>query len=341
MTTMLRHLAPRILVGAPTVLLVGCLTLSLGCATGERVPAQQTSLVPWGSGMRALKPSENTTVLERRFAARPAEVFEAMTSPPSLLLWLGRPEMALDRADVDLRPGGSFRYVFRRGARTLEVRGAYESVDAPHRFVYAESYDFSPLQLTVTTEFTPAADGTSFRQTLTYKSQGERDEDFDGVVTSSADAFTRLDQYLASRRGGLSFALAKSVRIAAAPSAVWEVLTSPDSIERWLGTRVRSSWQVGAPIVFEFSWDGKTFEDRGIVRDIRREEVFAYSYWSGLSGLPDEPQNYSLISFHLSPDGGGTMLSLRHEHIATDRMRDHSDKNWDETLRTIREMAER
>lgn len=291
--------------------------------------------------MRALKPSDRVTVLERRFAARQPEVFAALTEPPSLRQWMGTAEMALVGCDVDLRAGGTFRYTFRRGARTMEVRGAYESVDDPHRFVYAESYDFSPLQLTVTTELTGAADGTTLRQTLTYESKSDRDGDFDGVASSSAEAFTRLDRYLESRRGGVSVALAKSIEIEAAPPAVWEVLTRPESIERWLGTRVRSSWLVGEPIVFEYSWEGKALEDKGVVRELRREEVFAYSYWSGLSGLPDEPHNYSLITFQLAPNQGGTTLALRHEQIANERMRDHSDQNWDETLRSIRNLARR
>ncbi|MGH8252218.1 MAG: SRPBCC family protein [Steroidobacteraceae bacterium] len=325
--------------GRPLATLVGSLVLSLGCATGEQAASQQTALVQWGSGMRALKPSEKVIVLERRLAARPPEVFAALTEPPSLRQWMGTAEMALISCDVDLRAGGSFRYTFRRGARTMEVRGAYESVEAPHRFVYAESYDFSPLRLTVATELTDAADGTTLRQTLIYKSKGDRDGDFDGVAASSAEAFTRLDRYLEARRGGVSVALAKSIEIEAAPLAVWDVLTRPESIERWLGTRVRSSWQVGEPIVFEYSWEGKAFEDKGVVRDLRRGEVFAYTYWSGLSGLPDEPHNYSLITFELTPSHGGTTLALRHEQIANERMRDHSNKNWDETLRTIRDLA--
>lgn len=325
--------------GRPLAMLVGSLVLSLGCSTGEHAPRQQTTRAQWGSGMRALKPSDRVIVLERRFAARQPEVFAALTEPPSLRQWMGTHEMALVSCEVDLRAGGSFRYTFRRGTRTMEVRGAYESVDPPHRFVYAESYDFSPLQLTVTTELTGAADGTTVRQTLSYKSRSDRDGDFDGVASSSAEAFTRLDRYLESRRGRVSFALEKSIEIEEAPAAVWEVLTRPEWIERWLGTRVRSRWQVGEPIAFEYSWEGKTFEDKGVVRELRREEVFAYTYWSGFSGLPDEPHNYSLITFQLTPNRGGTTLALRHEQIANERMRDHSDRNWDETLRTIRDLA--
>ncbi|MGQ0766466.1 MAG: SRPBCC family protein [Gemmatimonadota bacterium] len=291
--------------------------------------------------MHALKPSETLTVLERRFAARQSKVFEALTQPTYLFSWLGTAEMALVSCEVDLRAGGTFRYTFRRGARTMEVRGTYESVHAPHRFVYSESYDFSPLQLTVTTELTTASDGTALRQTLQYESRRDRDEDFDGVVSSSAEAFARLDRHFETERGGVSLSLARSIQLAAAPRAVWEVLTRADLVERWLGTRVRSSWRVGEPIVFEFSWEGRTFEDKGVVREVVPEQILAYTYWSGLSGLPDEPHNYSLITFQLTQDDGGTTLALRHEQIASAQMRDHSEKNWDGSLLSIGALAEK
>ena len=45
--------------------------------------------------------------------------------------------------EADLRPGGSFRYVFQRpSGKKLELRGAYKEIDSPNRWVYTETYDF-------------------------------------------------------------------------------------------------------------------------------------------------------------------------------------------------------
>ena len=41
---------------------------------------------------------------------------------------------------------------------------------------------------------------TIFKQTLTYSSKQERDDDFDGVFLSSKEAFARLEGYLKKSR---------------------------------------------------------------------------------------------------------------------------------------------
>jgi len=113
------------------------------------------------------------------------------------LIWMQPKDMPLVTCEVDLRKGGTFRYVFQRpsGAK-IEVRGAYEAVDAPRGFTYKETYDFSPLILHVTTSLEASGQETTFKQTLVYSSKSERDEDFEGVVTSSEQVYQRLDRYL-------------------------------------------------------------------------------------------------------------------------------------------------
>ena len=80
------------------------------------------------------------------------------------------------------------------------MRGEYRSFDAPRGFAYRESYDFSPLEIDVTTSLEEADGGTRFTQTLRYFSTRERDEDFDGVATSSREAYAKLARYLETRK---------------------------------------------------------------------------------------------------------------------------------------------
>ncbi len=109
--------------------------------------------------------------------------------------------MSLVTCEVDLRAGRCFRYVFQRaGGARIEVRGAYRTVDPPSRFVYTETYDFSPLQVLVTTALDQAGSGTVFQQTITYSSKQERDDDFDGVATSAVEVYANLERYLRSSR---------------------------------------------------------------------------------------------------------------------------------------------
>ncbi len=149
--------------------------------------------------MRAAKPSDREILLTRTFAAPRQTVFDALTQADQLVRWMKATNMSLVACEVDLRAGGSFRYAFQRpsGSR-IEVRGSYQTIDAPRRFVYRESYDFSPLKVLVTTALDQAGSGTVFKQTLAYSSRRERDDDFDGVVKSATEAYANLERYLGS-----------------------------------------------------------------------------------------------------------------------------------------------
>ena len=66
--------------------------------------------------------------------------------------------------------------------------------------MYTETYDFSPLRVSVTTILEPSKRQTLFEQTLTYSSKQERDADFEGVATSSSEAYASLERHLADPR---------------------------------------------------------------------------------------------------------------------------------------------
>ena len=147
--------------------------------------------------MKVTLPSDREILIESPFAASRELLFAAMTQPAHLPHWMEAAGMKLVGCEVDLRPGGSLRHTYQRpSGRTIEVRGRYEHVDAPHGYSYVETYDFSPLQVHVSVELLPVEKGTMLRQRLTYASKQERDEDLNGVSTSSAEAFDRLDAYL-------------------------------------------------------------------------------------------------------------------------------------------------
>lgn len=144
--------------------------------------------------MQVAKPSSNEIVLSRTFPAHRDSVFAALTEPDHLVHWMKAAGMSLVECEVDLRAGGSLRYVYQRpNGRKIEVRGAFEDVHAPIRFTYVETYDFSPLRVLVTTVLDAHDDETVFRQTLRYASEAERDEDYEGVATSAAEAYANLE----------------------------------------------------------------------------------------------------------------------------------------------------
>lgn len=134
--------------------------------------------------------------------------------------------------------------------------------------------------------------------------------------------------------------LKKQRQINAGASQVWSVLTSPGNIEKWLGVKTKSDWTQGSEVLFSFSWDGKEHTDKGHILEFERDSLFTYSYWSVFSGLPDKVENYSKIEFRLSADGQNTILELTHSDFSSETMFKHSDENWEESLDTIKALAE-
>ncbi|KFF04056.1 hypothetical protein B0A68_17165 [Flavobacterium reichenbachii] len=132
----------------------------------------------------------------------------------------------------------------------------------------------------------------------------------------------------------------KERQIKADTEKVWAVLTNPAEITKWLGVTATSDWRPQSEIIFAFTWDGKIYNDKGIIIQFEKEKVFSYSYWSGFSGLPDSPENYSEIEFVLDPNELGVTLKLTHSNFASETMYKHSDNNWEETLNEIKKLAE-
>lgn len=152
--------------------------------------------------MKASKSSDLEIVLTKTFIAPREAVFAAITRPDRIRGWLGSTGMTLVECEVDLRVGGSLRYVFERpSGKRLAVLGTFESVDPPRGLAYRERYDFSPLEVSVATSLEAQGEKTLFRQTLRYASKEERDEDFAGVATSSNEAYAELERLLAAERG--------------------------------------------------------------------------------------------------------------------------------------------
>jgi uncharacterized protein YndB with AHSA1/START domain len=74
--------------------------------------------------------------LVRRIAARPAIVFDALTTPAGIACWWGPDDGPVLLAETDIRPGGRFRVRFRMlNGTEHESTGQYSEVVRPTRLV--------------------------------------------------------------------------------------------------------------------------------------------------------------------------------------------------------------
>ena len=74
-------------------------------------------------------------------------VFDAWTTPSLLQRWmLGPPGWTMPVCEIDLRPGGTWRCVWRReDGSEMEIRGAYKEVVPHERLVNTEMFDVEPF----------------------------------------------------------------------------------------------------------------------------------------------------------------------------------------------------
>ena len=138
-----------------------------------------------------------------------------------------------------------------------------------------------------------------------------------------------------------SFTARATVAINAPTSKVWDALTKPNLIQQYLfGTEVTTDWQVGSPITYTGTWEGKQYEDKGRILQIEPGKLLVSTFWSSFSGLPDVPENYKTVRYELSAEGSGTRLTITQDNNSTQEEANHSEQNWKMVLDGIKKLLE-
>ena len=136
--------------------------------------------------------------------------------------------------------------------------------------------------------------------------------------------------------------VAKASATINAPAArVWEALVDPAQIKQYMfGTNVASDWKQGSPITWKGEWEGKAYEDKGVIQRIDPPRALQYTHFSPLAGLPDKPENYHTVTIDLSQDGSRTNVTLAQDNNPTEEEREHSEKNWRMMLEGLKKFLE-
>ena len=132
-----------------------------------------------------------------------------------------------------------------------------------------------------------------------------------------------------------------SVSINAARQKVWNALVDPKAIKQYMfGTNVVSNWKEGSSIVWQGEWQGKSYEDKGKILQLKPARTIQYSHFSPLSGQPDKPENYHTVTIELSGNGNQTDVTLTQDNNATEAERAESEKNWKLMLTELKKFLE-
>ena len=98
--------------------------------------------------------------------------------------------------------------------------------------------------------------------------------------------------------------------------AVWDALTDPRKIGAlFMGSKVETDFRVGSPITFKGEFKGKAYQDKGEILDADQGRRLSFSHYSGMSGAPDAPENYHVVTFDLRPEGEATKVTLTQSNL--------------------------
>ena len=138
------------------------------------------------------------------------------------------------------------------------------------------------------------------------------------------------------------FSAKSSVTIHVDAAKVWSALTNPVLIKQYLfGTEAISDWKEGSSITYKGVWQGKSYEDKGIIKKIEPNKLLVSTYWSAFSGLPDSPENYNTVTYTLEERDGETTLTITQDNIGTKESADHSQGNWKMVLESLKNLLEK
>lgn len=132
-----------------------------------------------------------------------------------------------------------------------------------------------------------------------------------------------------------------STVVEAPKEEVWEALTDPDLISRYMfGAEVSTDWEVGSPITWKGEWDGRSYQDKGTILELNPLRLLRYSHFSPLSGMADSPENYHIVTIEIAGDGSTTTVHLSQDNNETTEAREHSAANWQTMLDGLKDVVE-
>jgi len=131
------------------------------------------------------------------------------------------------------------------------------------------------------------------------------------------------------------------IEISAPPARVWEALTDPDQIQRFMfGTRVETDWKPGSPIVWKGVYQGREYQDRGEIMEFESPRLLEVTHFSPLSGQEDRPENYHKLTYELQERGAGTHIRLSQDNNASEAEAQHSQGMWESLLSGLKQVVE-
>jgi uncharacterized protein YndB with AHSA1/START domain len=121
----------------------------------------------------------------------------------------------------------------------------------------------------------------------------------------------------------------------APPERVWQAWTDPRALSRWFGpggmdavTQADLDVRPGGHYTIAFrTADGEEHRVSGTYEEVTKPRKLSFS-WAWQS----TPERISFVSIRLEAEGGGTLMSFRHERFFDQVARDNHLRGWTATF---------
>jgi uncharacterized protein YndB with AHSA1/START domain len=145
-------------------------------------------------------PTDREIHVERVFDAPRDRVFAAFTDPALIPEWWGPRDTTTVVDQMDVRPGGSWRFVVRNSDGSEDgFRGTFREITPPERVVQTFEWEGMPGYVSIdTATFEDLGDRTKVTTTSLFHTTEERDGMLEsGMERGMNESFARLDELLA------------------------------------------------------------------------------------------------------------------------------------------------
>lgn len=274
--------------------------------------------------------------MQLRLTASPAHVWKALTDTSAVMTWFS------EHADIDLAAG---RYDFWgrwtpfNPDRSAGKHKIYEALSDK-----AISYDWhiNGDDTRVTFTLMPEGSGTVLLMRHAQAPGGieaesqNGSEDFWFLTLENLRRYTdgkpseaRID-YSNPMRGDIRH----ETEIDASASRVFEVLTNPDQINRWIATDAKVSLEVGGDYNYGWLYEGTDVGAAKIIDLIPDRRIAAQT--------PDFGEEYppSVMTWELEENNGKTRVIFTHSGFADDKDNSGIYSGWRAFLNWVRSIAE-
>ncbi|MCU1415701.1 MAG: activator of ATPase 1 family protein [Microbacteriaceae bacterium] len=124
-----------------------------------------------------------------------------------------------------------------------------------------------------------------------------------------------------------------STTVHASSDQVWNALTDPDIVKLYyFGTTVESDWMPGHPITWHGEYEGKAYEDHGVILEADPGRLLRNTHSSGGAE--------HTLTYLLEPDGDSTRITLTQDNAASADEADHDSANWSMMLDGLKKVVE-